>query len=420
MTISTRHHTSRAAAASHTRFVLYSHDGLGLGHIRRNLNLATALVQANPDASILLATGAEDLDAFTIPAGVDVVRFPGLRKVGNQRYTPRRLHLQTAVVHDLRAGLLASAVEAFAPDVIVADRHPGGVGGELLPALRLQHESGRKAVLGLRDVLDSPVRVEQEWMHGTASQHVERYFDRILIYGQQDLLDPFAQTRVPAVLRQRATFCGYVVQDDNAVSHGPPPFRGPRPVVLATSGGGEDGMPLLHAVLDAAVHAWWRTVVVTGPHMDPGARRRLSQRAEEVGAELRTSVPDLGRHLGAVDAVVCMGGYNTLTEVMAAGVPAVCVPRVVPRTEQLIRAEALGRRGLLHAILPNRLTVARLRQGIVRSLDVDRQALRARIDTHMSFDGAATAARLLHALARPAASAAPAPPTLTPHFEVPA
>jgi len=45
-----------------------------------------------------------------------------------------------------------------------------------------------------------------------------------------------------------------------------------------------------------------------------------------------------------------LGGYNTLVEAASKGVPTVCVPRTVPRREQLIRARALRTAGLLTVI----------------------------------------------------------------------
>ena len=42
------------------RFLFYSHDGLGLGHTRRHIAVASALVEMAPGSSVLLATGADD------------------------------------------------------------------------------------------------------------------------------------------------------------------------------------------------------------------------------------------------------------------------------------------------------------------------------------------------------------------------
>jgi predicted glycosyltransferase len=40
------------------RLLAYSHDGYGLGHLRRNLRIAAGLRRHRPDTEVLLATGA--------------------------------------------------------------------------------------------------------------------------------------------------------------------------------------------------------------------------------------------------------------------------------------------------------------------------------------------------------------------------
>jgi predicted glycosyltransferase len=47
------------------------------------------------------------------------------------------------------------------------------------------------------------------------------------------------------------------------------------------------------------------------------------------------------RLLGAADVVVCMGGYNTVCEILSLGKPSLIIPREQPRREQLIRAQIL-------------------------------------------------------------------------------
>ena len=62
----------------------------------------------------------------------------------------------------------------------------------------------------------------------------------------------------------------------------------------------------------------------------PASRRARSRRAQP-GVAYRTFVPELAGWFGAVDALVCMGGYNTLAEALVRGTPTVCVPRTAPR-----------------------------------------------------------------------------------------
>jgi predicted glycosyltransferase len=341
------------------RFLFYSHDGLGLGHLRRNLSVATALAELDPQASILLATSAEEAQRFSIPSNVDILKLPGLRKVGNGRYAARRLNVAWRDVRAVRASVLLAAARSFQPTVLLADKHPLGVGRELEPALQAMRSAGARAVLGLRDVLDEPGTVRAELSARGLFERIAEYYDRVLVYGQPDILDARQEYGFPEEVARMTRFCGYVVaaevtrrRSDNRNGDGT------RPKVLATAGGGEDGVALLSAFVEAAERSGWDAGVVSGPQCSPEDAGNLDALAAKAGVGFRRFVPDLSSELASLDALVCMGGYNTLTEAAACGVSTVCVPRVKPRTEQLIRAQAFARRGLLTVLEPRRLDPA--------------------------------------------------------------
>jgi len=54
--------------------------------------------------------------------------------------------------------------------------------------------------------------------------------------------------------------------------------------------------------------------------------------------------------LAAADLVVCMGGYNTVCEILSQGTLALIIPREKPRREQLIRAQVLSNQNLVDYI----------------------------------------------------------------------
>ncbi len=378
------------------RALLYSHDGAGLGHLRRNLAIATALLEREPDAAVLLAHGSETFGSLSMPSGADGLRLPGLRKDASGAYAARRLALPGDDVLRLRAAVLAAAVTSFEPDVLLADKHPNGASGELLPALEVLHEQGGVGVLGLRDVLDDPARVRADWALHDLAGAVARHHRAVLVYGRPDVFDPLAASGLD--VGPRAWFTGYVTTPTPTMTPDPACGSAP-PLVLATTGGGEDGAELLACVLDVAAGAPWRTVVVCGPLADPASRRRLLTRADEVGAELLSHVDDLGSWLDGAAVAVTMGGYNTLLEALSRGVGVVCVPRMVPRLEQLVRARAFADRGLLELLPPDELDPASLRSAITRQLGGDREALAGEARRVLGFDGAAVAAGHLVALA---------------------
>ena len=77
-------------------------------------------------------------------------------------------------------------------------------------------------------------------------------------------------------------------------------------------------------------------------------------------ARLVHFAPDLTAYIAAADVVVSMAGYNSICELISLRRPAVLVPRVEPRLEQLIRARAVTRRGAGRMIHPAQLTPRRL------------------------------------------------------------
>jgi predicted glycosyltransferase len=396
---------ARTANRRHARrFLFYSHDGLGLGHLRRNLSVATALAELDPEASILLATSAEEAQCFPLPPTVDILKLPGLRKIANGRYAARRLNVTWRHVRAVRLSLLLAAVDSFRPSVLLADKHALGIGKELEPALKAMRAAGGRAVLGLRDVLDEPAAVREELSGHGLFERIAEYYDRVLVYGQPDILDASREYGFPEEVRRMTSFCGYVVdaaanrsqENGNAASVHQPPR------VLATAGGGEDGFALLAAFVEAAAHAGWDAGVVSGPQCSPEDARRLNALASRVGVAFRRFVPDLSSEFASLDALVCMGGYNTLTEAAACGVSTVCVPRVQPRSEQLIRAEAFARRGLLTLVDPRRLDPAVLGAEVEWALA--RQMPGRSVTHNLDLNGAWRAASVLRKLASEASS----------------
>jgi predicted glycosyltransferase len=380
------------------RVLLYSHDGLGHGHVRRNLAIAAAIVEADPGAAVLVATSSDEVTGLGVPAGVDVLKLPGLRKVGNGRYASRHLRMAPAKVKGMRAALLQAAAESFRPSVLLADKHPLGVGGELRGALHALRVDGGRAALGLRDILDDRRRVRADWERHDIPHYIAELYDRVLVYGDAAVFDPVREYGLTPEVSAMTRFCGYVCGSDG--DHAGPGFRAARgrPVVLASAGGGEDGYFLLRAFVDASAGMPWQAMVVAGAQTDPDERESLRLAAAEAGVAFRRFVPGLSSWLPDVDALVCMGGYNTLVEAMAAGVPTVCVPRIAPRQEQLIRAQAFRRLGLLQMIEPSQLEPLALRTKIARALGIERSVVRERVLAGLSMGGAGAAAAELLAL----------------------
>ncbi|MCW5753028.1 MAG: hypothetical protein KIT81_17980, partial [Alphaproteobacteria bacterium] len=59
---------------SGSRVLIYSHDTMGLGHLRRCRAIAHSLVENDKDVSVLILSGSPIIGSFDFRARVDFVR----------------------------------------------------------------------------------------------------------------------------------------------------------------------------------------------------------------------------------------------------------------------------------------------------------------------------------------------------------
>ncbi len=333
------------------RVMLYSHDTFGLGHLRRSRALAAAITQAIPEASALILTGSPVAGRFAFPDGVDHVRLPGVTKLPDGSYASQTIGMDIEEVTDLRAGLIQTTAQQYDPDVLIVDKEPTGFRGELLPTLQTLREAGHtKLVLGLRDVLDEPEVLAEEWARKSAVAATETYYDDIWVYGLRPVYDPTLGLPLSEDTRARLQFTGYLRRDLSEI--GTPPDQ---PYVLITPGGGGDGRAMVDLVLSAYEQdpdLAPRAVLVYGPFLSGETRddfearvAQLNGRVTAVGFESRIETLFAG-----AQGVICMGGYNTFCEVLSFDKRAVIVPRTVPRLEQWIRANRAEELGLVRML----------------------------------------------------------------------
>ena len=60
------------------------------------------------------------------------------------------------------------------------------------------------------------------------------------------------------------------------------------------------------------------------------------------------------------EGLITMGGYNTFCEILSFNKPAIVIPRLSPRTEQLIRARRAAQLGLIEMLEPGEAGAANL------------------------------------------------------------
>ena len=193
-------------SARDRRILIYSHDTFGLGHLRRCRAIAHALVEEYKNLSVIILTGSPIIGSFDFRARVDFIRIPGVIKLRSGKYTPLNLHIDIAETLAMRASIIHHTAEIFNPDILIVDKEPLGLHGEVHETLRLLKERGTQLVLGLRDVLDDPSLLLPEWREKNVLPALQDLYDDIWIYGLKEIWDPLADIEMPQAVRGKGSF----------------------------------------------------------------------------------------------------------------------------------------------------------------------------------------------------------------------
>ena len=338
------------------RVLIYSHDTFGLGHLRRCRTIAHALVEKYKGLSVLILSGSPIIGSFDFRARVDFVRIPGVIKLYNGEYTSLGLHLDLSQTMAIRASIIRHTAEMFAPDLFIVDKEPLGLRGELQETLSIMKSRGTTLVLGLRDVMDEPTLLRREWKSGNLLPVLEDLYDEIWVYGHDGFWDPLAEMNVTASVREKMIYTGYLRRTVPKVTKLPPAVNLESPYLLVTAGGGGDGDQMMDWVLRAYETRadLMRAVLVLGPFMRPEMQTELRERASKLDSvEVLTFESHLELMMEKAAGVVAMGGYNTFCEILSLDKPALIMPRVAPRKEQLVRAERAAALGVARMFDPS-------------------------------------------------------------------
>lgn len=368
-----------------------------MGHITRTQTIARHLLAADPGCIAYLATESPIIGEYVFPQRCDYIKLP-------KRLVPEGIHeteeeesASKDHFKDIRSAILREATLALAPDLVLVDHEPLGYRGEFREALYAlkARRPETKMILGLRDIMDSTARIRALWQELGVYDALENLFDGIAVYGQRGVYDVADAYAIPSSVHAKLRYIGYIVREpaagDPSVTRRDLGIPQDAPLLVGTVGSGVDGFPVLDAFERAVARIQTKrpglhAVAVTGPFMPPEQQAILRERATD---RLRVvSRADNIRLMACADAVVSMGGYNSVFEALELGKPLVIVPRSTHKIEQQIRAQALERLGLARCVLPQALAVETLAAALGWALDCDAlEQARCVRDVIPSFDG---------------------------------
>ncbi len=366
------------------RALVYVQHLLGIGHLARITRVVAAL--RDQGVAVTLVKGGMPVAGFDV-TGAETVQLDPVRADPGAMDTLVDAHGQPfgAERQAARRDALLATLRRTRPDIILVEAFPFGrraMRFELLPLLEEARAGGAGLIAcSIRDIL------QQSTKQGRAEatvELVERWFDLVLVHGDEHATPLSASFPLADRIAPRVAHTGLV---------GPPPGLVPiaEHAVIVSAGGGAVGAALIEAALAARPLTPWRAapwLVLAGPAMAAVERRALDRLAGP-GVEIRSFVDDLPARLAGASLSISQAGYNTVAEVMAAGVRAVLVPfEQGGETEQVTRAAGLVASGRAVVVREGDLGPAALAEAARRVGDMP-------VPARTAFDGAARAARLL-------------------------
>ena len=391
---------------------------LGIGHLTRTATLARAL--AGEGFEVTVASGGEPVP------GIDFGR-ARLAQLPAARVADRRFKQLIDEHGDptgdawkaRRRDRLLALYEELRPDFVVTELFPFGrrqLRFELLPLLDRCVEdrarSGRPRIAcSVRDILVESPKPER---NREMLELVRRYYDRVLVHGDPRFVTFDATFPHAAEIADRIAYTGYVVAraDESSVRPVRNAAEGDGEVIVS-AGGGAVGGRLLEAALAARpltplADFGWR--LLAGANLPESEFRSLASRAPD-GVVVERFRPDFRTLLLGARLSISQGGYNTLMEVLDAGVRAIVVPYAGGlESEQTLRASLLAARGLVEVVGEDRLDAESIAGAVDRVLRKPPPAGLERVDT----SGDMATVRALRELAQRAGPRNPNPDGIRP------
>jgi predicted glycosyltransferase len=386
--------------------LFYCQHSLGLGHLVRSFALAGALAER---FRVVLLNGGRLPRGVPVPAGVQIVSVPplGMTVDGTLVSHDRRRSAERAL--ELRREQMLALHDELRPEVVFVELFPFGrkkFAVELLPLLHAARDADALTVCSLRDILVGSRR-DQQRHDERASVTSNELFDAILVHADPAFARLEESFKPATPLRVPVHYTGFVLPRGEAAAPVTTRAPGERPRVVVSAGGGLYGGDLMRAAVEAhrleLADAGIDLRLVAGPFLPEVEWRALRDAARgRPGLDVRRSVPDLRAELATAAGSVSQAGYNTVLDVLYAGVPALVVPFGAGREdEQGRRADRLERMGALRVLESERADGAALAREIRGLLSFIPEPV------DLSFDGARKTALIVgNLLAR---ANAPAP-----------
>ena len=256
-------------------------------------------------------------------------------------------------------------IAAIKPDAYLIEGFPFArrkFSGEIMPIVKMAKNQNKPIFTSIRDIIVAP---DKQKKIDLAVEHIEKYFDKILIHGDENFIALDQSWPNIDKIKQKLHYTGYV-------THQYMPKKRPKNgAIIISAGGGAVGEKLLLTSLDLALnHAnkqqIWRFLI--GPNLVKNYMTKLKSLASgniNNNIIIENIRPDFRELLAKSKLSISQAGYNSVMDLMVTKTPAILIPFAEgSESEQSLRAKIMQQHGLCLCLNEKNLTVATLDQKI--------------------------------------------------------
>jgi predicted glycosyltransferase len=355
--------------------LIYSHDGRGLGHVSRGVTIGMALRRLFPERKVLFVSGFKQTATLVGPCPLDWMKLPSYETQiieGKSKGRVGNTNIKNCYLGPARANLIESIITNFKPRCVLVDHDPPGKREELRPSLKLTRDTDTTWILGIRAVVGE---VEDFWSELSKNAFQEHYHS-LLWYGDKNVMG----NQIPDTLGQYFStdpiMTGYVSRFLE-MKHWAPYNSGRYAGTIAVPWLSEASLALLEN-LSAAVYQlgerYGRWKIFTDLKKIETEASTIKSQFDAIPYCTVENVSD--QYLATLansQVAIIYGGYNSLTDIMAAMVPSVVIIRGMSDREQEehVRKISQLKPNLIYALKENEVNRKTLAEGLEQQLTVE-------------------------------------------------
>ncbi len=355
--------------------LIYSHDGRGFGHVSRGVTIGMALRRLFPRLKVLFVSGFKQTATLVGSCPLEWMKLPSYETqiiAGKSKGRLGNTNIKNCYLGPARANILESIITNFKPRCVLVDHDPPGKRDELLPALRITKETDTIWILGIRAVVGEVAAIWSELSKNAFEEH----YHSLLWYGDEKVLGNEILSTIGQYFSTKPIVTGYVSRFLE-MKHWTPYNSGKYAGTIAVPWLSETSLTFLENLYKALSdlgerYGRWKIFVDL---------KKLEAVANSFKLQLNDipycSVENVSdRYLAALAnsrVALIYGGYNSLTDIMAAKVPSVVIVRGMNDREQEehVRKISQLKPNLIYVLKESEANWKTLAEGLEQQLNVE-------------------------------------------------